>query len=97
MNIITTVLQETFYRVPDLYTGVLNIPRDLQSLQLKYILEARYYAILRNVQRNSLVVTNSFRLTLYTRASCTDYGTVVTIFSFKYSSVIIVLIVLVLC
>ena len=49
---ITTVLQETFYRVPDLYTGgVVNIflHRDLKSLQLKYILEARYYAILRNI------------------------------------------------
>ena len=37
--IITALLQETFYRVPDLYTGVVNIflPRDLKSLQLKYI------------------------------------------------------------
>ena len=39
LNIITTVLQETFYRVPDFYTGAVNIflPRDLKSLQLKYI------------------------------------------------------------
>ena len=39
------MLQETFYRVPDLYTGVVNIflPRGLKSLQLKYILEARYF------------------------------------------------------
>ena len=39
LNIITAVLQETFYRVPDLYTGVVNtfLPRDLKSLQLKYI------------------------------------------------------------
>ena len=39
LNIITTLLQETFYRVPDLYTGVVNVflPRDLKSLQLKYI------------------------------------------------------------
>ena len=51
VNTFTTVLQETFYRVPDLYTTVVNIflPRDLKSLQLKYILEARCYAILRNV------------------------------------------------
>ena len=38
------MLQETFFRVSDLYTGVVNIflPRGLKSLQLKYILEARY-------------------------------------------------------
>ena len=49
-GITTVVLQETFYRVTDLYIGVVNIflPRDLKSLQLKYILETRYYAILRN-------------------------------------------------
>ena len=35
----STTRQETFYRVPYLYTGVLNmfLPRDLNSLQLKYI------------------------------------------------------------
>ena len=50
LNVITTILQEMFYRVTDLYTGVVNIflPRDLKSLQLKCILEARYYTILRN-------------------------------------------------
>ena len=42
VNIITTVLQETFYRVPDLYTSVVCIlAKKLKSLQLKYILEAR--------------------------------------------------------
>ena len=51
LNVATTVLQETFYRVTDFYTSVVNIflPRDLKSLQVKYTLEARYYAILRNV------------------------------------------------
>ena len=75
VNIITTVLQETFYRVTDLHTGEISIflPRDLKLLQLKYILEARYYAILRNVQRDCLVVTNSFRLIWYIRASCPNY------------------------
>ena len=42
LNIITALLQETFYRVPDLYTGEVKIflPRDLRSLQLKYIFRA---------------------------------------------------------
>ena len=51
LNVATTVLQETFYRVTDLYTSVVNIflPRDLKLSKLKYTLEARYYAILSNV------------------------------------------------
>ena len=71
MRAIATVFQETFYRVTDLCTGVVNIflPRDLKSLQLMYILEARYWAILRNVYRDYLVVTNSFRLISYIRAT----------------------------
>ena len=32
VNIITTVLQETFYRVPDLYTDVVNMSRDLKVI-----------------------------------------------------------------
>ena len=61
-----------FYRVTDLYMGAVNIslPRDLKSLQLKYILDARYYAIQRNVERDWLAVTNSFGLIWYIRASC---------------------------
>ena len=50
------------------------LPRDLRSLQLKYILEARHYVILRNVERDWLVVTNSFKLIGYIRASCPNYG-----------------------
>ena len=51
VNIITTLLQEMFSRVTDLYMGAVNIslPRNSKSLQLKYILDARYYAIQRNV------------------------------------------------
>ena len=32
VNIISTVLQETFYRVPDLYTDVVNMSRDLKVI-----------------------------------------------------------------
>ena len=61
-----------FYRVTDLYKGAVNIslPRDSKSLQLKCILDARYYAIQRNVERNWLIVANSFGLIWYIRVSC---------------------------
>ena len=47
LNVITTVPQETFYRVTDLYTGVVDISlaRDLADVHF----QARYYIIPRNV------------------------------------------------
>ena len=47
LDVITTVLHETFHRVTDLYTRVvyISLPRDFADVRFK----ARYYTIPRNV------------------------------------------------